>query len=212
MQTIKELILASQSVFRRRLLDSTGLRYRAEVSGFDEDTITDQNPGKMALARALGKASEVASRNPGCLAIGADQVLAFQGQCIGKAKDRGEAFKRLKSFSGQSHELVNGLCLVFTPDASSVPKIIYQATIIAIMHARILSDEVINAYLDHCSEWQGVVGCYQYESLGIHFFEKTAGDYSTIIGLPLLDLLQALRAIGIDALIQPQGPWQSPIL
>jgi septum formation protein len=208
---VEGILLASQSSFRKALLESTGLHFDCATSRFNEESVKGGTPADIAMQRAIGKAMDVSARFPQHLVIGADQVLGMDGVSYGKVASKEEAEERLKLFAGKMHELINGICLVYCATKGAKPVVVKQFHANARMHMRTLGDVEISAYLERSYEWQGVVGCYRFESLGVNFFSKVEGDSSTIIGLPLLELLASLRACGIDPLVQPLGPWESTL-
>jgi len=205
-ELINEMILASGSSFRRKLLASTGLSFRVETSLVDEEVITAPDPGRLALARAEAKATEVAQRFAGALVIGADQVLGMEGKPFGKAANVEEARLRLQSFAGRTHLLHSAYVLAFSALGRPEVKILRQRLVDVPMHMRQLSSEDIDAYLA-TGEWQGCAGCYQAENRGAHLLLPPMGESTAIIGLPLPELLRDLRSLGVDGLRQARGPW-----
>lgn len=203
---INHLLLGSSSRFRQSLLQSTGISFEVRTSPVDEKTILANDPRQLALARAEAKGGAVAQANPGCLVIGADQVLGFHGKSYDKAVDRTEARLRLQEFSGQTHFLHSAFSLSFRSENWNAPQFLYGEVVDVGMTMRSLTAAEIEAYLD-TDEWQGVVGCYQFENRGVNLFDRVSGDSSAIIGLPLPQLLAALRSLGVNALVAPQPPW-----
>ena len=203
---VTEIILASGSPFRRKLLSSTGLKFRVETSLVDEDKILAADPSSLALARALAKSAGVSARFPGALTIGADQVLGMDGQAYGKAVDAKQAHQRLRTFSGRTHFLHSAYVLVVTVPGQRDAQILQHRVVDIPMHMRQLGDEEIDAYIA-TGEWEGCAGCYQAENRGIHLLLPPMGESSAIIGLPLPELLADMRNFGIDGLRNPAGPW-----
>jgi len=203
---LSELLLASGSPFRRKLLQSTGLHFRVETAQVDEDKIEAPDPAALALARAVAKAAEVALRFPGTLVIGADQVLGMDGHSYGKAADRAEARQRLREFSGRTHTLHSAFTLAVAFPGRTAAQTLRQRVVDVSMHMRPLTDAEIDAYLN-TDEWRGCAGCYQAENRGVHLMLPPMGEGSAIVGLPLPELLEDLRALGVNGLLQPQGPW-----
>jgi septum formation protein len=202
---VSEIIMASGSTFRRSLLASTGLAFKTATADFDEASVSEGSPAEIALGRAFGKAKVVAEGHPNALIIGADQVLALNGQTYGKVGSRAEAVERLLFLSGKTHELLSAFVLVI--HVRGVSHELHAQVVTVPMQMRAFSRAEAEAYASNTYEWQGVVGCYQYENNGINLFEAVGGDHSSIIGLPLPALLEALRTFGINPLLQPQGPW-----
>lgn len=205
--TIKRLILASQSPFRRALLQSTGLAFEAETAPIDENKVLGRIPKELAERRSLAKAMAVAALHPEALVIGADQVLSLDGDAFDKVKTAQDAVERLQSMAGRTHYLHSGLALVYAA-RDQEPKVLASEVVDVPMRMRKLSLAEINAYV-RTQEWQGSVGCYQYENRGIHLFEGSVpgGDQSTIVGLPLGRLLHLLRVLGVNCLVQASPPW-----
>ncbi|MCX6107782.1 MAG: Maf family protein [Proteobacteria bacterium] len=205
MASVKKLILASQSPFRRTLLQAAGLDFSVEVAPIDEYAIKADHPGVLASRRAEAKALAVAEIHPDALVIGADQVLSFQDLTFDKANDEPTARLRLQALAGRTHVLHSAFALAFA-ESAGVAKIIRTGLVNVAMTMRALSPEEIEAYVA-TGEWRGSVGCYQYENRGVHLLSSVDGDHSSIIGLPLLQLMEHLRSIGVNPLVKPKGPW-----
>lgn len=195
------LVLASASPFRRQLMENAGLKFSAEASRIDERLIeapleeAGESPDRVALFLARAKAFDVASRFPGALVIGSDQTLSLGSRVYHKPKDLAEAADHLRSFSGRTHQLNSAIAL-FRDDM-----VLWEHVSHARLSVRVLSEAYITRYLDRVGERVlSSVGAYQLEGEGIHLFEVIDGDYFTILGLPMLPLLDQLRKLGeIDA-------------
>lgn len=208
MSSIKQLILASQSPFRRALLEATGVAFVAETAPLDERTVTGRTPRELAERRSVAKAMALALLRPESLVIGADQVLSLDGLSFDKAEDPGEARARLAALSGRTHYLHSGMALVYAP-ANGTPEVLCAEVIDAAMRMRPLTTEEIDAYVA-TGEWRGSVGCYQYENRGAHLFAdggEPGPEQATIVGLPIGRLLERLRALGVNGLTAPRPPW-----
>ena len=192
-----ELILASGSAVRARLLANAGVRFRTETSGVDEDTIKasagDGAPAaEIALRLAAAKARAVSEKRAGALVIGADQMLECEGRLFDKPADMAEAAANLRQFSGRAHQLITACCLM--RDGGTV----WESVETARLTMRDLSGEDIEAYLSAAGEdVLGSVGCYRLEELGVRLFSEIDGDFFVILGLPLLELLARLREQGV---------------
>jgi septum formation protein len=189
----KPLVLASQSEVRRRILAAAGLPVEVRPAGIDERGIEARSDLRSAaeVARVLAgaKAHTVATHMPGRLVLGADQTLTVGEQRLSKPTSRAAAREQLRALSGQTHRLHSALTLV--RDSS----LLFEHDDIADLTMRKLSDIFIENYLNAAGDAaQTAVGGYQIESVGIHLFEKISGDYQSILGLPLLPLLEFLRA------------------
>ena len=185
------LILASGSAIRHSLLVAAGVAHRIEPSSVDESPIKqahDGDDGQLALALAAAKAADVSARLSGNWVIGGDSVVSVGGRRYGKPRDRAEAAAHLAAFSGRPMNLTSAVVLACNS------RIDWQHANSAILHVRKLSDEFIHNYLD--SEWPAVgscVGVFRMEGRGAQLFEAAEGSHFTILGLPLLPLLGALR-------------------
>lgn len=195
------LILASQSPFRRMLMENAGLAFSAEAAAIDERAVeaalSERNPTppEVAAALAVEKAQGVAGRNPGALVIGSDQTLSLEGRVFHKPADMAEAKSHLLSMSGRTHELNCGVALVRDGET------LWKHVSIARLTMRPLSEDFVDRHLARVgTRVLASVGAYQLEGEGVQLFERIDGDYFTILGLPLLPLLAKLRNLGaIDA-------------
>ena len=187
------LVLGSGSATRRRLLEAAGLPFAVIVPKLDERAIEAAapraDPGELAATLARAKALAVSIEAPGALAIGADQTLSLDGRVLHKSLTREAALRTLAALSGRTHRLTSAFALarggrIVAEDADS-----------AELTMRRLDEAALALYLDIASPAVlGSVGVYQWEGLGAHLFERVAGEHSTILGLPMLKLLAALRA------------------
>ena len=195
------LILASQSPFRRMLMENAGLAFSAEAAAIDERAVEaalserTPTPPEGAAALAVEKARDVAGRNPGTLVIGSDQTLSLEGRVFHKPADMAEAKSHLLSMSGRTHELNCGVALVRDGET------LWNHVSIARLTMRPLSEDFVDRHLARVGmRVLASVGAYQLEGEGVQLFERIDGDYFTILGLPLLPLLAKLRNLGaIDA-------------
>ena len=195
------LILASQSPFRRMLMENAGLTFQTQAADIDERAaeaaLAAHNPTPQAIAEALAieKARDVARRNPGSLVIGSDQTLSLEGLVFHKPADMAEAKAHLMAMSGKTHSLNCGIALV--RDGQTL----WSHVSVANLTMRPLSEAFVERHLARVgSRVLASVGAYQLEGEGVQLFERIDGDYFTILGLPLLPLLAKLRDLGaIDA-------------
>jgi septum formation protein len=194
------LVLASGSRFRLALLQSAGIPAEAVKPAIDERAVEASvrekgaGPEQVAGVLAEAKALSISAQYAGRFVLGCDQTLALGPKAFHKPEGRAGARQHLKSLSGRTHHLHSGLALV------QDSRVIWAEVTSASMTMRELSDEMIESYLDAAGDAVlQSVGAYQLEALGIHLFEHFEGDQSTIVGLPLLPLLEALRQEGLVA-------------
>lgn len=190
------LILASASSIRAQLLRQAGVTVEAFPADLDERALEQQwraddwPPDELAMRLAAAKALHVSQRYPGRLVLGADQLLVCGKQRFNKPHSRAEAKKTLLKLQGTTHYLHTGFGLVKN---GAVRK---TGVTRASLAMRRLSEAAIEAYLDTAGDAVlGSVGCYQLEGFGVTLLSGIEGDYFSILGLPLLQVLQALREI-----------------
>lgn len=189
-----ELILASSSITRRMLLDRLGIAYRCVPSNFDETLIPDESPEAACLRLATGKARVVAEHHPGAVVIGSDQLVACAGEILGKPHTRVRAGEQLRAQSGQTAVFHVAVAVIDSNGHCHCHQERTEARF------RLLSDEVIDRYLDRETPWQ-CAGSMKSEGLGLALLEAMPNqDPTAILGLPLIGTLALLRQAGIDPL------------
>ncbi len=147
---------------------------------------------ELALALAEAKAADVSARRSGDWVIGGDSVISVEGRRFSKPHSREDAAEHLRFFSGRPMRLVSAVALAHDG------VVVWNHISDAVLHVRPLSDDFIQAYLD--GEWPAVahcVGVFRMEGLGVTLFDEVEGDHFTILGMPLLPLLGALRERGL---------------
>jgi len=169
------------------MLDAAGVEYRAAKPQVDENELKLglTEPQQMALQLAIAKAVSI----PGEWVIGSDSVVSAGGRVFDKPRDREEAVEHLRFFSGKTMQLTSAVALAQgeTLDWSHVET--------AMLEVRPFSDDFIADYLN--AEWPEVgytVGVFRLEARGVQLFDRIDGDHFTILGMPLIPLLRALRA------------------
>lgn len=194
-----KLVLASQSLSRRAMLSAAGVPFEAVAAGVDEEAAKASLRADGLAARDLSdalaelKALRVSGRVPDALVLGSDSVVALEdGTVLDKPADRAEAAVHLRLLSGRGHELVSAAVM------AEGGRPVWRAVDRAKMYVRPLSDAFIEAYLD--LEWptiSGCVGCYRIEGPGAQLFTRIEGSQFTVLGLPLLPVLDYLRVRGV---------------
>jgi nucleoside triphosphate pyrophosphatase len=190
--TPQPLVLASRSDIRGKILAAAGLRFDIRPSQINERAVEAEcgagDAAAVARHLARAKAAAVAASLPGRLILGADQMLARGAKRFAKPANRVETAEQLRALRGRTHELHSALALVRDEKA------IFACVDTARLTMRNFSDHFLNDYLDMAGDAaMNSVGGYQLEGIGIHLFERVEGDYFTILGLPLLPLLDFLR-------------------
>jgi septum formation protein len=171
------------------MLTQAGLGFDARSPDFDEDSVKRQGLDGEALARRLaeGKAMSVAAGADPWV-IGSDSTVSVDGRRFSKPRDRSEAADHLRFFSGRIMDLASAVALARNGKAD------WSHAETARLHVRRLSESFIQSYLD--LEWPDVgycVGVFRMEGRGVTLFDRIEGSYFTILGMPLIPLLGALR-------------------
>jgi septum formation protein len=193
------IILASTSVSRQRLLRDAGVAFEAVAPHVDEVELTasllaeQASPRMIADALAEAKAVKVSRRYPGALVLGSDTVLCYDNnQMLDKPTNMADIAQHLRILSGQTHELISAA--VFAQDGKAV----WRAIETPKLTMRVLSDAYIAHYVEQVgTEVLGSVGAYHLEGRGAQLFASVSGDYFSILGLPLLAVLNYLRVRNI---------------
>jgi len=185
------LILASQSKVRRALLEAAGILVEARPAHLDERAIEQGvtgGPSEVALTLAREKARTVAAMSGNGIVVGCDQTLALGDRRFSKPTDRTGARDQLLALRGKTHELHSAVAVCRNGAVT------FGHVSVARLTMRTFSEGFLDSYLDAAgSAVTASVGAYQLERTGIHLFEKIQGDHFTILGLPLLPLLEHLR-------------------
>lgn len=190
------IILASKSASRRAMLDAVGVVYEAIPADIDEraveESLSGVSPAEIAEALAVAKAAALAADYPDRFILGSDSLVVCEGQRFDKPQSREDAAAHLRLFSGKVIELHSGAALLRGQGCE------WSGSALAKMHVRDLSDAFIENYLE--AEWPEVgfcVGVFRIEALGPHLFDRIEGDQFTVLGMPLLMVLEALREAGV---------------
>ena len=189
------LVLASQSDSRKAMLEAAGVPFEAVPAVIDERALEEElngaAPAEVAFALARAKALAVSAARPGRLVLGSDSLVSVAGRRFDKPASREDAAEHLRFFSGKAMALHSAAAL------ARDGVVIWDHAAQARLMVRALSERFITSYLGH--EWPAVsacVGVFRIEARGVQLFESIDGDHFTVLGMPLLPVLGALRDLG----------------
>lgn len=194
----QELILASGSEIRQQLLRNAGLEFSVQPARVDEEMMRDALLADGASARDIAdalaemKARKVSDKMPGAMVVGCDQVLSFEKRLLSKPATPDEARAQLCEMRGKRHELLSAV--VICEDGKPV----WRHVGVVRMMMRRFSDAYLDDYIER--NWDSIrhsVGAYKLEEEGVRLFSQIDGDYFTVLGLPLLDLMSYLGLRGV---------------
>ena len=189
---MQPIVLASESPYRRELLARLGVSFECASPHLDEDSTKKQISDSLALAKTLArlKAQKILANFPNHLVIGADQVLDLEGVIFSKPGTLKRAAEQLEALSGKTHKLITAVCL-----ASSEKLIEFENVAKLTMYA--LTPREIQDYVE-TDKPLNCAGSYKIESVGIRLFKKIeTDDFTSIVGLPLIQLNAHLRGYGL---------------
>lgn len=190
-----KIILASTSAIRSAILSRAGVAHATMRPAADEEKLKAQlaglAPAPLSLALAREKAISISRAFPDDLVIGADQVLICDGRPFSKPVNTEDAKSQLQLLRGRDHQLISSVC-VCRSNAQT-----WSITDTATLTMRQFSDSFLASYLAKAgADVTTSVGAYKVEGLGIQLFDRIEGDHTTILGMPLLPLLDFLRSAG----------------
>ncbi|GLS84740.1 Maf family protein [Paraferrimonas haliotis] len=193
----KTIILASTSVFRKAILEKLNIDFKTAKPEVDETALCGESAPQLVERLAIEKARAVAKQHPNALIIGSDQVALNGDQILGKPYQHDNAVKQLQQASGKVVTFYTGLCLYDSSNDS------YQSLVEPFkVHFKALTEQQIEGYLLTEQPYQ-CAGSFKSEGLGIALFDRLEGrDPNTLIGLPLISLLEMLQQSGVDVLTQ----------
>ena len=191
---INEIVLASKSEVRKKILENNKITCRVEPSNVDEDSVKESllkegaSPTIISKNLAELKANKISQKRLGELVLGADSVIDLNGKIISKPVNRDEALQILQDLNGKTHHLVSSVCISqngsmiwnYTDKATLTMKQMSESELISYLAK--ISDEVLYAY-----------NVYQIEGEGKHLFSKIDGDENTIMGLPVKEIKEYLN-------------------
>jgi septum formation protein len=190
------LILASASAARRAMLEAAGVAHESIPAAIDERALEARlgsaPPAAIALALAEAKAAAISAAHAGTLVLGSDSLVLCKGRRFDKPQSRAEAAQHLRFFAGRVMELHSAAALVKDGVCT------WRHASLARLHVRPLSEAFIEDYL--AREWPAIgqtVGAFRIEGPGVQLFEAIEGDHFTVLGMPLIAVLEALRGEGV---------------
>lgn len=190
----QKIILASESQIRKKLLLQAEVNFQSIAAKIDEDTIKESlknegaKPKDISDALAEYKAIRVANKFPTDLIIGCDQILVCDNEIISKARTLNDAKETLKLLRGKSHQLLSSVVIYDNN------KPVWRTTSRAQLFMRDFTDEYLEYYIKISgTDILSSVGCYLLENNGVNLFNRIQGDYFTVLGFPLLEVLDFLR-------------------
>jgi septum formation protein len=181
------IILASASPRRKQLLSDAGYQIKVVPPTIDESAFASERiePCEYAERLALAKAKNVAGDFPESLVIGADTLVDFKGEIIGKPANAEEAEQITRKLFGAVHKVITGLAIVKISDS-----IEFVSSDITVVYPRKMSDEQISSHIKG-GTWQGKAGAYAIQETGDEFVEKIQGSLTNVMGMPM-ELLQKM--------------------
>ena len=189
------ILLASNSASRKAMLEAAGIAFEAEGAAVDERALEAEmegaEPAEIAQALAAAKAAALSAARPDALVLGSDSLVEVDGRRFDKPISRDNAAEHLRFFSGKAMTLHSAAAL------ARGGQIVWVGSDFARLRVRDLSEDFIATYLD--AEWPAVtycVGVFRIEGPGVQLFDSIAGDQFTVLGMPLLQVLDALRGEG----------------
>jgi len=194
------LVLASSSPRRIELLESVGIPFEIMAPTSDESILNKENPKDYALRLAAEKAISVSQRVEGnCLVIGADTIVLVDREILGKPSDGKEAFAMLQKISGRTHSVLTAFSIVQPMD-----KVLHCEVVETRVRVKTLEPHEIQGYIK-TTEPMDKAGAYGIQGIGAFMIKEISGSYTNVVGLPLVEVLEALKKIGALELFRGNG-------
>ena len=187
---MKRLILASASPRRYELLSLTLLPFETYPSTLEEKMDLSLTPSRLVESLAEQKAADIFTQKPDCVVLGADTIVSYQNNRLGKPKDRIEAAEMLRMLSGQTHDVYTGVCLI-----DQTKKVIFSVKTSVTFYT--LDENTIDWYLN-TGEPFDKAGSYGIQGSGSLLVEKIDGDYFNVVGLPISKVVRSLKDFGFS--------------
>ena len=193
---LEEIILASKSLVRKKILEENGIKCIVEPSNIDEDLIKESllkenaNPKLISKNLAELKANKVSQKKNGNLVLGADSIINLKEKIVSKPSNRDEALAILQKLNGQKHQLISSVCI------SKNGSMIWNYTDIAVLTMKQMSNQELKSYLTKIKDKElYAYNVYQIEGEGKSLFSNIEGDENTIMGLPIKQIKEYLNSL-----------------
>ncbi len=190
----KEIILASKSLVRKKILEENGIKCTVEPSNIDEDLIKEslikENAAPKLISKNLAelKANKVSQKKNENLVLGADSIISLKEKIVSKPSNRDEALAILQKLNGQKHELISSVCI------SKNGSMIWNYTDIAVLTMKQMNNQELKSYLAKIKDKElYAYNVYQIEGEGKSLFSNIEGDENTIMGLPIKQIKEYLN-------------------
>ncbi len=195
------IVLASQSPRRKKLLEQLNLKFSIEPSSCDEFYNDNDTPSEIVQMLSLRKATDVSRNKPSALVIGADTLVFFNGNILGKPNSPDEAKTMLSELSGKGHSVYTGVALVKTDEAGNIlqEKTFVEETKVYFGN---LSREEIDNYVEEGNPMDKAGSYGIQDDRGALFVKRIEGDYYNVVGLPLHSLYRQLKDFAPEAISQ----------
>jgi septum formation protein len=190
----RTIILASASPRRKELLSLIGLKFKVDVSDYEEDLGLKLKPHELAKFLSLEKARAIAGSYKDALIIAADTFIVFRGNLLGKPHTEKEALRMLTLLNGKSHSVITGYTVL---DTNTNKK--SSCSVETKVWFRKMTDDELRAYV-RTREPLDKAGAYAIQGIGSLIVKKIEGDYFNVIGLPVASLAATLKKFGIRVL------------
>lgn len=188
-----EIILASKSPRRKKLLKELGIKFKVHESGCPEDK-TRKSPAETALMHAKAKAENAAAHYKNAIVLGFDTIGAYKGRIMGKPKNKKEALEILRFLNGSRHKAITGIYIINTKTGEAKGGV--SETFVTFSK---MTEAEMNLYVDS-GEGRDKAAGYAIQGLGAVFIEKIEGEYFNVVGLPICKLARMLKKMGVDLL------------
>lgn len=185
----KKLILASSSPRRVELLKMCGVEFETLPSQFDEESVSSSTPRELVEKLSYEKAALVSGLRPDAYVLGADTVVVFNNTVLGKPRDRDDAIRILSLLQGNEHQVWSAFTIIgnFGHHTEAVmTKVVFAP----------LTEKEISAYVD-THEPMDKAGAYGAQGIGATFISKIEGSYTNVIGLPVVEVIAALKSLQV---------------